>query len=116
MDTTIFPSLTEPGVSFFLNKSLKNSNTNKKIFNNTIINLALFLLFIIILGIFLIYKSRTKLTLAEKKRKKLINKKYILEKIRKLNINKEKEKQEMAANIPKFESNFVQLHKNFYNI
>ena len=50
-----------------------------------------------------------------KRRKKLIEKKYILEKIRKLNIEKQNQQQEMASNIPKFESTFVQLHKNYYN-
>ena len=115
MDIYFFPKLIEPGVKYFLNKSLENCNTNKNIYYNLILNLSLFFIFIVVVGLILIYKKRNKLTKEDLKRKTIIEKKYILEKIRKLNIDKEKERQENAANVPKFESSFIQLHKNYYN-
>lgn len=115
MDVQFFPKLIEPGVKYFLNKSLENCNVNKIKFYNTLVNLFLLFMFIVVIGVFLIYKKKTKLSIQEKKQKDLIEKKYILEKIRKLNIEKQNQQQEMASNIPKFESTFVQLHKNYYN-
>ncbi len=115
MDIAFFPKLIEPGVKFFLNKSLEKCNTNKTILYNTLVNLSFLFVFILCLGLILIYKKNTKKTKEEKKRKTIIEKKYILEKIRKLNIEQDKERQENATNIPKFESTFVELHKNYYN-
>ena len=115
MDIYFFPKLIEPGVKYFLNKSLENCNSNKHMYYNLILNLSLLFIFIVVIGLILLYKKRHKLTGEDIKRKNIIEKKYILEKIRKLNINKEKEMQENASNVQRFESTFAQLHKNYYN-
>ena len=41
---------------------------------------------------------------------------YILNRIRSLNSDKKRETEKMITNLPKFESDFVKLHENFYNI
>ena len=69
-----------------------------------------------LLGIILVYKKNTKLTVDEKKEKHEKEKKYVLEKIKALQEKEKKRQNEIITNLPKFESNFVMLHKNYYKI
>ena len=110
------PRLIEPGVSYFLRKSLSRCNENKSLYFNRLFNLGLLLLFVLILGGLLMYKKNTKLTDEEKEVKKQKHKEYILEKIKKLNEKERQKRNEIITSLPKFESNFVQLHKNYYKI
>jgi len=50
------PTLTEPGVKYFLNHSLKQCNIVRNNFHNTVFNIGLFIAFLIILGVIIIYK------------------------------------------------------------
>ena len=54
------PNLVEPGVKYFLNKTLKNTNIKRIKHENFMFNIYLFLGFFVILGIFLYYKFKTK--------------------------------------------------------
>jgi hypothetical protein len=110
------PRLIEPGVSYFLRKSLSRCNSNKTLYFNRLFNLGLLFLFVMILGSLLMYKKNTKLTNEEKEKKKQKNKEYILEKIKSLSEKERKQRNEIITSLPKFESNFVQLHKNYYKI
>ena len=110
------PRLIEPGVSYFLRKSLSKCNENKTLYFNRIFNLGLLFLFVLILGGMLMYKKNTKLTSEEKKAKQQKNREYILEKIKALNEKERQKRNEIITSLPKFESNFVQLHKNYYKI
>lgn len=110
------PRLIEPGVSYFLRKSLTRCNENKTLYFNRIFNLGLLFLFVFILGGLLMYKKNAKLTDEQKKVKKQKNKEYILEKIKILNEKERQKRNEIITSLPKFESNFVQLHKNYYKI
>lgn len=116
MDNTATPNLTEPGVIYFLKETLKKCNEKKSIFYNTVFNLGCLFLFISILGILLVYKKNTKLTPEEVKAKKLKTQNYMLERIKKFREKRAKEENEVITNLPRFESNFVRLHKNYYNI
>ena len=116
MDTTDIPTLTEPGVSYFLRSTLKRCNETKTKYFNTLWNLGLLFDFIAILGIILVYKKNTKLTDEEKKEKHEKEKKYVLEKIKSLQQKERQKQNEIITNLPKFESNFVMLHKNYYKI
>jgi len=116
MNTEGIPRLTEPGVTYFLRETLKHCNTKKTIYYNAILNLGLLFIFISLLGILLIYKKRTKLTPEERASKKEKQRLYILEKIKSLREQKRKQDNETITSLPKFESNFVQLHKNYYKI
>jgi uncharacterized protein YlxW (UPF0749 family) len=110
------PKLTEPGVSYFLKSSLSQCNKNKTLYFNRIYNLGLLFIFVLILGGMLLYKKKTKLTNEEKEVKKQKNKEYILEKVKSLQEKERKKRNEIITSLPKFESNFVQLHKNYYKI
>lgn len=110
------PTLIEPGVKYFLNETLKNCRNKKQVSEKININIALFALFSIIIGSILYYKWKHKPTLEELKQKDNIKKHYILNKIKQITDVKLKDRNETITNLPKFESDFVKLHKNFYNI
>ena len=64
------PSLTEPGVKYFLTQSLKQCHIFKNKYNNMIYNILILIIFCVILGILLIYKYKGKLTNEENNKKK----------------------------------------------
>jgi hypothetical protein len=45
------PSLTEPGVKYFLNETLKQCHIVKNKFHNTVINIGLLIGFLLVLGL-----------------------------------------------------------------
>ena len=108
------PRLIEPGVSYFLKNSLSKCNRNKNIYFNRLFNLGLLFIFVILLGSLLVYKKNE--TTEKEKRKKKWQQNYILEKIKSLQEKERKERNEIITSLPKFESNFVNLHKNYYKI
>ena len=110
------PSLTEPGVMYFLKETLKKCNEKKVIFYNTLMNLGFLFIFISLLGILLIYKKNNKPTKEEIKKKNDKAQQYMLEKIKTFREKMQKEHNEIITTLPRFESNFVQLHKNYYKI
>ena len=109
-------SLIEPGVRYFLNETLKNSRKKKQYLNKLNINITLFLIFCLVIGGILYYKWKHKPSLEELKHKENLKKYYILNKMKAVSEQKLKEKNEIITNLPRFESDFVKLHKNFYNI
>jgi hypothetical protein len=60
------PRLTEPGVKYFLNETLKQCHHFKDKHHNTLFNVGMFIGFMVILGILLLYKYKGKLTMAER--------------------------------------------------
>ncbi len=110
------PSLIEPGAKYFLKETLKKVHCDKTEYDNTLFNVFLFLMFLFIIFFILNYKYKSKPNEEEKKRKDDIKKNYILNRIKKLNINEKKKYDQMITNLPKFESNFELLHKKFYNV
>lgn len=108
------PSLTEPGVKYFLRETLKKCHNKRNIWFNTIWNCGFFLLFIIILGGILAYKKRKKLTPDEKKEKQEKDHAYIMTKIKSIQENQKKEQINIITNLPKFESDFEIMHKKYY--
>src|SRR6056300_821969 len=110
------PTLIEPGVKYFLNETLKNCRNKKQVSEKININITLLVLFSIIIGSILYYKWKHKPTLEELKQRDNLKKHYILNKIKQITDVKLKDRNETITNLPKFESDFVKLHKNFYNI
>ena len=56
------PVLTEPGVKYFLNQTLKQCHVIRNNFHNTVFNIGMFIGFLIILGLILLYKYKGRLT------------------------------------------------------
>jgi cytoskeletal protein RodZ len=90
------PSLTEPGVKFFMSKVLKHCSEQKHMFSNLVFNIILFLIFVLIIGGFLYYKYRGKLTPEEKEKKFREEKQDVLMRLNALNINIENSKKTSA--------------------
>ena len=109
------PTLTEPGVKYFIGETLKNIHKEKKNYNYIVFNIGLVLLFFVILGILLVYKYKTRPSEKERKEKNKLKKDYFITKVRSLQAKKAKQLNENITNLPKFESPFEKLHKNFYN-
>ena len=109
------PSLTEPGVKYFLGETLKQCNKQKTEINYYVMNLGLFGIFIAFLIIYLIYKYKTRPTDEDKEKLKNLKRDYFITKVRKMQVDKAKVLNETITNLPKFESPFEVLHKNFYN-
>lgn len=61
------PSLTEPGVKFFMSKVLKHCSQQKYMFSNLVFNVVLFLVFVLIIGVFCITSIGENLHLKKKK-------------------------------------------------
>lgn len=101
------PTLTEPGVKYFLNQALKQSHIIREKFHNTIFNIGMLLLFLIILGGILVYKYKGKLTSVEIAQKNKEKQQYILEKIKTFQIAKQRAQQELITGLPHWENEYL---------
>tara|TARA_B100000073_G_C23336184_1_gene412890 strand:+ start:59 stop:406 length:348 start_codon:yes stop_codon:yes gene_type:complete len=110
----IRPTLTEPGVKYFLKETLKNCKIKKDLQFNMLMNLGLLSMFVIIVSILLYYKYKTRPTEEDRKKKKQLKRDYFVNKVRQMQAVKAKQLNEQITNLPKFESPFELLHKNFY--
>jgi hypothetical protein len=102
----IKPMLTEPGVKYFLNETLKQCHTFKAKHQNMIINIGLLFSFFILLGILLIYKYKGKLTPEEIEQKETEKKQYILSKIKNYQDARVRAQQELITGLPHWENEF----------
>lgn len=112
MDTK--PALIETGTKYFLRETLKNCNKKRVNYYNNLTNLGLLTGFIIILGGIVIYKYKTRPNEKSRKKKETLKQTYILTKIKALTDEKYKKSNSTITNLPKFESDFVKLHENFF--
>jgi hypothetical protein len=102
----IRPMLTEPGVKYFINETLKQCHQFKEEYNNLNFNIGLLVVFFIILGILLLYKYKGKLTPEEIEQKELQKKQYILSKIRNYQDAKVRAQQKLITGLPQWENEF----------
>ena len=100
------PMLTEPGVKYFLNETLKQCHIFREKHNNLIYNILLFIGFIVLLGMLLIYKYKGKLTQEEIREKEMEKKKYILSKIQNYQSAKVRAQQQLITGLPHWENEF----------
>jgi hypothetical protein len=100
------PVLTEPGVKYFLGKTLQNCSEFKNKYHNFIVNTALWTLFIVILSAFLIYKYKGKLTPKEMAEKETEKMQYILSKISNYQMEKKRASQELITGLPHWEHEY----------
>ena len=96
------PILTEPGVRYFLNQSLKQAHIIKEKFYNTIFNIGMFIFFLLILGGILVYKYKGKLTPTEQAQKNQEKQQYVMEKIKTFQIAKQRAHQELITGLPQW--------------
>jgi hypothetical protein len=108
--TSIKPALTEPGVKYFLNQTLKQCHIAKNNFHNIVFNIGLFIGFLIILGLILLYKYKGRLTPTEVERKNKEKQQYILSKIKNFEQAKRISQQELITGLPAWESEYDIIH------
>ena len=102
----IRPMLTEPGVKYFINETLKQCHQFKEKYHNINFNIGLLVVFFIILGILLLYKYKGKLTPEEIEEKELQKKQYILSKIRNYQDAKTRAQQKLITGLPQWDNEF----------
>lgn len=104
------PMLTEPGVKYFINETLKQCHKFKEQYNNMLFNVGLLVLFFIVLAILLVYKYKGKLTHEEIEQNEALKKQYILSKIRNFQDAKVRAQQELITGLPHWENEFDMSH------
>jgi len=107
------PILTEPGVKYFLNETLKQCHIIKNNFHNTIFNIGMLIFFLIILGAILLYKYKGRLTSVEIQQKNSEKQQYILSKIKNFQEAKKRAHNELITGLPEWESEYDIIHKKF---
>ena len=100
------PMLTEPGVKYFINETLKQCHIFKETYQNTILNVGLLIFFFVILGILLLYKYKGKLTPEEIEEIEIKKKYYILSRIKNFQDAKVRAQQELITGLPHWENDF----------
>ena len=98
------PRLTEPGVKYFIGKTLQQCHIFKEKYQNTILNIGLLVLFFTILGILLLFKYKGKPTPEEIEQKESVKKQYILSKIKNFQDAKIRSQQELITGLPHWEN------------
>ncbi len=104
------PTLTEPGVKYFLNQTLKQCHIVRDNFHNMIFNIGLFIGFLLILGLILLYKYKGRLTPVEVEKKNKEKQQYILSKIKNFQEAKKISHQELITGLPQWESEYDIIH------
>ncbi len=110
------PTLTEPGVKYFLRETLKQCHNKRTTYYNLAWNCGFFLLLLILIGVILSYRKRHKLTPEEKRNKKEKDHAHVMVKIKALREERKKINNEIITNLPKFENDFEIMHKKYYAI
>ena len=110
------PSLTEPGVKYFLGESLKKCHEQRSEVNYYMTNLGLLGVFVAVITAYLLYKYKTRPTEKDREKVKKLKRDYFVTKVKKMQMDKAKELNQNITNLPKFESPFEVLHKKFYNV
>jgi hypothetical protein len=100
------PSLTEPGVKYFLHQTLKQCHIVRDKFHNMIFNTGLLIGFFIVLALILFYKYKGKLTPVEIERKNIEKQQYILSKIQKFQLAKQAAQEELITGLPNWENEY----------
>jgi hypothetical protein len=105
------PDLTEPGVKYFLNHTLKQCHIIRDNFHNMVFNIGLFIAFLLVLGLILMYKYKGRLTPVEVEKKNKEKQQYILSKIKNFQQAKRIAHQELITGLPAWDNEYDIIHK-----
>ena len=108
------PKLTEPGVKFFLNQTLKNCHETKKNYYDMIVNTCLLFIFILIFGAILRIKYKGKLSPKEKRIKERKIQEYLISKLKIMEVDRRRKNQDLITNLPMYKSEFHASERNLY--
>jgi len=97
------PKLTEPGVMYFFDETLKNCRKMKYNYFNTIYNTCLAFLLLCIVGTILYFTYNTKNNEYLQKQRTLQQELFITSKIKQVQQSQRRERGQLITNIPEFE-------------
>ena len=92
--------LTEPGIRHYFVESFKNCKEYKLQYHTWILNIVLFAVFVCSVSFVLYYKYKGKQSPALKKKKQEEDRVFIMNRIRSLQIEKQKENNNLITNLP----------------
>ena len=99
------PVLCEPGVKYFINCSLRETNRIKEKRFNFFFNIIMTLFFLLILFGILFYKYKGKMSVEEKQKKQKKKQEYIISKLQYLSAIRDKNNLNIISNLPTIENN-----------
>ena len=105
------PTLTEPGIKYFLNETLKQCHQVKVAHYNLFYNLGLVVAFLLVLGAILLYKYKGKLSVEEIEERDIQKKHYIMSKIRNYQDAKLRAQQQLITGLPHWENEYDDLRQ-----
>jgi len=97
MDT---PTLTEPGMRYWLVQSLRECRKFKDRNLTILFNISMTLLFILVISSFLYFKYKGKLTPEEVREKQKIKQEYLISKLQKIGETRRKINETMITDLP----------------
>lgn len=100
--TKFTPTLVEPNVIEYYNIALNHCSKHKMYYYTFIYNICLFILFVFIVGGTLLWKFKGKRTPEEIEADNLKKKDYILSKIKIIDLEQKRIKQELITGLPHF--------------
>jgi len=109
------PSLTEPGMKYFINETLKQCHVFKQNYNNTVMNISLGVFFLSCIALFLFIKYRGKLTPKERKAKDREKQYYILSKIKNYHDSKQRYSESLITGLPEWRNEYDEIAVNRVN-
>jgi len=100
------PSLTEPGMKYFINETLKHCHVFKQKYNNTVMNISLGIFFIFCIVLILFIKYKGKMTPKERKAKDREKQYYILSKIKNYHDSKQRYSESLITGLPEWNNEY----------
>ena len=94
------PSLTEPGVKYWMKQSLKECSNFKDANINYLYNIGLTILFVVGVGVFLMFNYKGNITKAEIAEKNRIKQEYIVSKLQQVALVKKQRSSTMLTDLP----------------
>lgn len=96
------PSLTEPGIKTYFLQSLRKCNHHKETTNNFMFNMFLLGILLLIVGSILVTMYKGKPNLYEKNKRLENERLYIVNKIKTIQLDKQRERNQLITGLPIF--------------
>ena len=107
------PTLTEPGVRYFIGETLKNCNKDKFEYNKSLLNISLFVIFFSILGVVIYFSYKKKQDEIDRELENEKKQQYVLNMVKQFNDKQLRKHGDKITDLPEFESEFEITMKKF---
>lgn len=100
------PKLIEPGMKYFLDKSLTNCKNIKDKYLNNLFNIGIGFTFILVISLILYFKYKGKPTESELRQKEYMKKQYILNQIKNYQDDKKRASTDLITGLPEWNNEY----------